>query len=61
MKEDYKKIKDFLKTLGYKQTGKDAFSQDMFENKNKVIYLSSKVVKKVKEETFKEMTAKMYK
>jgi hypothetical protein len=58
---DKRKIEEFIKTLGYKKTGKDAVGQDMFENKNKVIYLSSYVAKKKKIETFKEKTAKMYK
>jgi len=58
---DKRKIEEFIKTLGYKKTGKDAVGQDMFENKNKVIYISSFTVKKQKTETFKEKTAKLYK
>lgn len=56
-----KEIKEFIVKQGYKYKGKSAMNLDMFEKGNAIIYIQKIIFKKQKKETFKQLSAKMYK
>lgn len=56
-----KEIEKTIKKLGYKKTGKDACGSQMFEKGMTIIYLNKITFKAQKKETFKEISARMYK
>ena len=56
-----KEIENIFKKYGYVKGTKDCLGQRIFEKGNTRFYLGKTVFKKQKEETFQEMTAKMYK